>query len=166
MTVCIAAISFEDRRIVTASDFMLSTPWMSLDTRTQKFWPLCASGRWVAYYSGNPTVDAHVIDAAYKRLSGGGEKTSEEVVKVVEDAFRDELKRKIEGEVLSPYGLDRDTFLDKGLSHFGDKHFNHLVNQVALITLDTSFLDSGLRTGYRSTKTYCCRGPRNTYVSR
>jgi hypothetical protein len=143
MTVCIAAISYKDQCIVTASDFMLSLDWASKDTQTIKLQPLCPSGRWVAMFSGNPTVDAHVIKVASDTISSTGKETSADVVKAVEKAFRDELKRKIEGELLSPYGLDRDTFLREGFAGLGEHHFNRLASEIASVRLDTSFLIAG-----------------------
>jgi len=122
---------------------MLSLDWASTDTQTIKLGPLCSSGRWVAMFSGNPTVDAHVTKAASESINSAGKETSADIVSAMEKAFRDELKRKIEGELLSPYGLDRDTFLREGFADLGEQQFNRLASEIASVRLKTSFLIVG-----------------------
>jgi hypothetical protein len=78
----------------------------------------------------------------WEALDGRAE-TGDEVVSAFEKSFRNELKRKIEGELLSPYGLDREIFLRRGRAYFGDEEFTRLVYQINAMRLETSFLIAG-----------------------
>jgi hypothetical protein len=143
MTVCIAAISRKDNRIVTASDFMLSNEYMSADTRTIKGEPVGRSGKWLAMFSGNPSVQAVVLKLANENLSADKSETSTEVLAAIENAFRETLKRKIDAELLSPYGIDRETFLQRGQAWLGEREFSDLLYQLRTTRLETSFLVAG-----------------------
>jgi hypothetical protein len=142
MTLCIAAISRKQQGIVTVCDLMLSNEYMSLETESAKVQPVSPSGRWVSLFAGAPSVHANMLKEVYDLISRTPE-TSSEIVSAFESAFRNQLKRKIEGELLSPYGLDRSAFLREGRAYFGDEEFSRILYQMRGIRLDTSFLLAG-----------------------
>jgi len=76
----------------------------------------------------------------------------------MERAFREALKRKIEGEILSPYGLDRATFLRRGRGWFGDEEFVRLLYQINAARLETSFLVVGFEPN-ENPRIFCVEDP-------
>jgi hypothetical protein len=142
MTLCAAAISRRDLRVITVSDLMLSTPSVSVDTSSVKSEPISKSGRWMAMFAGSPSVWTKVFHRAGGLIASGGE-TFSEVESAFLLAFREELKLKIEGEILGPFGIDRETFLKKGREFFGDIEFSRLLAQISAAGLETDFLVAG-----------------------
>lgn len=142
MTVCIAACVRSEQKIVTVTDLMLSTDYTSVETSAIKIQPISSTGRWISMFSGSPSIDALVLKDVWGALTGSDE-TAEQMIAAFERAFREQLKRKIEGELLSPYGIDRETFLREGKAYFGDEEFARLLYQINTMTLSTSFLVAG-----------------------
>lgn len=75
--------------------------------------------------------------------ASGGDGTSRSVVTAFEGAFRDVLKAKVEGEVLSPFGIDRGTLLKRGLRYLGEEQFSKVLAEVRAAQLETDFLVAG-----------------------
>jgi hypothetical protein len=144
MTLCIAAISRKQPsvHIVTVSDLMLSSAYMSTETRITKAEPLTPSRRWVVMFAGSPTPIGSVIRGVMEKLDGSQE--SETDVRVaVEAVYRDELRKKIEAEILSPFGLDRPTFLTRGREYFGEQEFARLNYEMSSCRLGLELLVAG-----------------------
>lgn len=93
-------------------------------------------------YAGLPTVSLAVQGNVANRL-GGTLGYLSEVIHAFELAFQAELTRKIENEILSPFGIDRATFLRRGRAWFGDDHFGRLLYQINAEKLETEFLVAG-----------------------
>ena len=132
MTLCVAAISRHDHEVVTVSDLMLSasTEDMSIDTQMLKTQPVLTSGGlWSVMFAGNACVSACVQERVARQLMDRPGYL-DVVSKAFEAAFREELQRKIEGDLLSPFGLGRDRFLREGRGYFGDKQFTQMVYQI------------------------------------
>src|SRR2546422_940319 len=111
MTLCIAALSRRDEMFITVSDMMLSTEWTSAETLATKLNPVGPKNRWLCMFSGSPTVrHKAVIERLARCLAPEGDDTAAGVAAGLEVAFRETLKEKIEGELLSRFGLDRETF--------------------------------------------------------
>ncbi len=142
MTLCIAAVSVRDSTIVTVSDMMLSTDTMSMDTFSVKTGPIGSSGRWMVLFAGDPTSFRSVADNADRRIRAGTE-SADEVVDAFVAAFQLAIQRKIEDELLSPYGFDRDRFFREGRAAFGDEEFTRVLYQINATKLDTDFLVAG-----------------------
>ncbi len=141
MTLCIAAIS--DNDIVTVSDLMLSTPYMSMEAMTAKVWPMGPRAGWLHMFAGSPSVRRRVIDHIDSALETGGDETTEAVRRAVEAACRDVLREKIEADVLGVYGLDRETFLRNGRAYFGAEEFSRILSKMQAVSLETEFLVGG-----------------------
>jgi ATP-dependent protease HslVU (ClpYQ) peptidase subunit len=144
MTLCIAAISQTDNRVVTVSDFMLSTRSMSAETAVLKVEPISPSGRWLGAFAGSPSVLAEVYSDVIQKLADGRPETLETMVSVFEEAYRAALKRKIERTVLTPFGLDRDAFIRDGLRQFGKAEFARLLYTAEAVALKTDFMLAGI----------------------
>jgi len=127
---------------VTISDLMLSSDFMSAETSTTKFQTISSSGKWASMFAGSPSVNGGIMTSVYGLLEGKQE-SFDEVVAAFEKAFRLALKRKIDGELLSPYGLDRDAFFKRGRGYFGEEEFSRILYQLNAIKLETSFLVVG-----------------------
>jgi hypothetical protein len=142
MTLCVAAFSFRDRTFVTVSDLMLSTDYMSAESSSTKINPISSSGRWICIFAGSPSIYGGTLDRIRGLLVGGAE-NGKNVRAAAEKAFREELNHKIEGELLSPFGLSRKEFLEGGKEYFGSEEFQRILYQLNAIRLDTSFIIAG-----------------------
>jgi hypothetical protein len=142
MTLCVAAYSPRYRTFVTVSDLLLSTDYMSAETSSMKIKPLSPTGRWICMFAGSPSIYGSVLKRIRAHLTKADE-SGESVRSAAENAFRDELSHKIEGQLLSPYGLTRKEFLEQGKSYFGDEQFTRILYDLNAINLDTSFIIAG-----------------------
>ena len=93
-------------------------------------------------FAGSPSVYDRVLRNVYGRLNGREENISN-VLGAFEESFRDQLKLKIEGELLSPYGLSREMFFARGRENFGDEEFTRILYQLNSVRLDTNFIVAG-----------------------
>lgn len=144
MTLCIAAVSRIGPRaqIVTVSDLMLSNDYMSIETGVSKVESLTPSRSWLMMFAGSPTPIASLKQGIKDRLQGNPE-TEMAVRAAAEETYREEVKRKIEGDILSPFGINRETFLRRGRAWFGDQQFNRLVYEIADCKLGVDLIIAG-----------------------
>lgn len=143
MTVCIAAISDVDNAIVTVSDMMLSNDGISSDHPLySKRDVLGPHYRWCMYFAGDPSVRLDVARRVNDALKDADHAVPA-VAQAVEAAFRDVLKLKVEGEILSRLGVDRDRFWREGRQACGDSLFVQIAQQVRAAKLSTTFLLAG-----------------------
>jgi hypothetical protein len=146
MTLCIAAaVRTKDgkgNKIITASDFMLSHDSNSVESPATKIVRIGKRKVWVVMFSGDPSAFLQVVTDASPRLKDTDE-NADAVVSAFESAFRENIKRKIEGEILSRYGMTRDQFIENGLNCFGQEEFLRILNDVQSATLGTVFLLAG-----------------------
>jgi len=145
MTLCIAAIARSENKIVAVSDFMLSTDSMSMTSRVSKVAKFGASGKWIEMFSGDPSANQEILVKASGNLGSEEKWVSDEVPDAFASAYRDILKHKIEGEVLSPFGLTRDQFLRDGRAMFGDENFTRIAAQIGSSSLETDILLAGFQ---------------------
>jgi 20S proteasome alpha/beta subunit len=143
MTVCIGAIAHSDVQIVLAADFMISEEVMSTETNVSKIEPLSKSQRWWGGFAGVPSVWDVALRHARTALEKKRREGIVEVREAIGAAFRDGLREKIEGEILSPFGLDRKTFVRQGRAFFGNREFAQLVGDIKRENLETEALVVG-----------------------
>jgi len=148
MTLCIAAISRrddpKDERIVTVSDMMLSNEWTGSETPIVKSEAVPNAPRWVRLYAGDPTIDARVLEHLQAGVPKDKEPTSIEVREAFVRALEAEVCRTVENEILSPFGLSREQFVQHGRQYFGDRKFEEMAQQIEDVTLgNTAFLVAG-----------------------
>jgi len=142
MTLCIAAISRKDHKIVTVTDFLLSTDTTSLESAAAKVFPATGKRRWLVMYSGDPSTCQMVTTTARDHLKGTDE-SAHDVLTAFSKGFADELERKIECEILAPYGMTRAEFLKDGRGYLGDTAFNQILYAISNAKLGTDFLVAG-----------------------
>src|SRR2546428_11240414 len=97
---------------------------MSRDTQALKL-EVSPTGRWIAMYSGSPTSWGMVAGPAMGALKGGQE-TLADVRLAFDAAFQNELTRRIESAVLSPYRMTLAEWTHEGLTRFGPAEFARL----------------------------------------
>jgi hypothetical protein len=142
MTLCIAAVALKEMQIVTISDQMLSTETMSIESESLKFGVREGPNRWISLFAGDPTIAQSVVRCAHKALTGTLTTTDEEASSY-QNGFKEELKKKIEDTVLSPYGWSLEKFLRDGLKSFGENIFAQILNQINNVELETDFVVAG-----------------------
>jgi hypothetical protein len=142
MTLCIAAIARREKKIITATDFLLSTEIDSADTPAMKVIRTGCNKRWLTMFAGDPSIFIDINTDVLARLSGTEERAMD-MAAAFEGAYKDRLKRKIEDETLSIYGLTRKEFLDQGRESFGKEEFLTILHQMADTKLETDFLVAG-----------------------
>src|SRR5438477_5910808 len=119
MTLCIAAVAHRERQIVLAGDTMLSADQWSTETWVSKIEAISDTHRWVGMFAGDPTVWHEILGRLGDALKGK-EESLEAVKGALRRAFREALRRKIEGTVLSSLGMSRERFLRRGREYLGE----------------------------------------------
>jgi hypothetical protein len=144
MTLCIAAISRQapHAHIVTVSDLMLSSEYVSVETRITKVEPVSPKRAWMMMFAGSPTPINSLHLQIKQRLEGKDE-TEAEVRTAAEEVYRHELCKKIEGAILNPMGIDRATFLRRGRAYLGDQEFSRVLYEVNSCDLGVELILAG-----------------------
>lgn len=144
MTVCIAVLPCFTDKIVLVSDQLLSSDSVSVDG-AMKVTTICPGSEWYVMFAGDPSRFQLLVDRV--RLLLGDVRnvrlTVGTVMTAFEQAYALELRRVIEGEILLPYGLDRDEFIARGRELLGD-HFYQLMEQISGATLGVELIVAGL----------------------
>lgn len=144
MTVCIAAIPQFTDSIVLTSDQLLSSDVASVDG-AMKVAALVPGTEWYVMFAGDPARFLSLMD----RLRGvlGDKRTTRlslgTLTAAFEQAYALELLKFVETEILLPYGLSRDDFIQKGKAWLGDR-FNYLFDQISDASLDLEIMVAGL----------------------
>jgi hypothetical protein len=111
MTVGIAAIIDHDKSIVFATDQMVSVRVITADLPTflKSF---RFHNRWFAVYAGDVTFGPPIMRKLTAELSTSGNADIAEVCSAFVRVYREERERLAVQEVLSPFGLDMQTFIN------------------------------------------------------
>jgi len=145
VTVCIAALPRFTDKIILVSDLLLSSDEASVDG-VIKFATIAPLTEWYVMFAGDPSRFQTLMD----RLRGllGDVKNTRLTVETVtagfEQAYRLELLRVIESDVLRPYGLTHAHFIRKGKRLLGEVRFNHVMDRVEAVDLGVEVLVAGL----------------------
>lgn len=142
MTLCVAAIARVEKRFLTASDLKLSTEIMSTESRIMKLSLVGENPRWTVMFAGDPTYSAIITSRVSAEMKRTGARSANEgrIATFFVNTFQDVLRKKIEDELLSPYGLTREQFIQNGRQHFGDELFAKMLYQINEMGLGTEFL--------------------------
>jgi hypothetical protein len=129
------------KKFVCAVDEMLSTGDMSAENVAMKFSGL---GRhWACMFACNDISSIKPIIAGVQRaLSSSLYETRDEVSLAFRNAYKAEIRRKVESSVLPP-GIDLDDFYMFGLQRLGPDTFNRIFAQIQNVQLEASFLVCG-----------------------
>jgi hypothetical protein len=131
MSVVIMALAWDGskarpRGVVAACDHLLSADTSKVNPMYAKVVDLAPT--WLLGYAGDP---AHFWSIAWDVINSGvGDKPSHDVIAKIKAIYRTGRKMQIEDRLLRPYGLDMDSFLERGLSVFGEVKFNALCERV------------------------------------
>lgn len=145
MTVCIGITFPYTDKIVLVTDQLLSSDEVSVDG-AMKFARVAPGIAWFVLFAGDPSRFPLLIDRVQEIL-GDVKNTRLElstVTEAFETAYAHEIKRRIDLEILSPYGMDRDEFIQKGKDYLGEVRFNYVMDQISTIDLDIEVLVAGL----------------------
>jgi len=123
MTVCIAAMADDGRRLVCASDTMVSTAIASADSAVSKW---AAFRGWSFLLSGTLSPADLLYDAAKLEMANAEDNEPATVRGCLERAQTKELERWTAGRWLSKYGLDWDKYRREAPSRFTDEFRNEL----------------------------------------
>jgi hypothetical protein len=117
VTVCVAAECRSLNKLVFVSDELISSEWAS----TEGAWKIdmiSSAGPWMAMFAGHAPTFVQVV-AALRQLLGKTAgmvtaKTIGEVITACSKVHADQLQKRIEMEILLPYGITREEFVEKG----------------------------------------------------
>jgi 20S proteasome alpha/beta subunit len=136
MTVCIAAVCDNGRKVVATTDGLLSYGSVTADTLISKFYWL---NDWCCMYAGEPSNVSLILG----RLETDGKPLTRANVEQV--IFKSYQKRKAK-TVLYPYDMDLDEFKKEGYQMFGESEFARLSRAIAEPSYD--FQDQILVVGW------------------
>jgi ATP-dependent protease HslVU (ClpYQ) peptidase subunit len=139
VTICIAVVS-QGSRIIFAWDGQISSPETSTEG-AMKFTTLSSDESWVAMFAGDVHRFGPLTERIRKSLTAYDR---DSLVSACEAAFKIELLKRIETEILLPYGLTREQFIENGRAWFGDMRFGFIADQIAGMDLGIHLLVAGL----------------------
>jgi hypothetical protein len=95
-------------------------------------------------FSGSPSPISAIQLAVKEELANANSSETEADVRAaVENAYRVELKRKIDNDILGPFGIDGETVIRRGRAWFGDQQYDRLVYAIGACRLDLDLLIAG-----------------------
>jgi hypothetical protein len=145
VTVCIGVITRFTDKIVLVSDQMLSSDENSVEGVMK--WATIAPGtEWYVMFAGDPSRFPTLMDRVREVMGDirNTRLTLATVTETFERAYRFELLRLIEADILRPYGLSHDEFIWKGKRLLGEVRFNHVMDQIVATDLGIDVLVAGL----------------------
>src|ERR1043166_2649868 len=119
VTVCIAAVSRALNQVIAISDTMISSDETSVEG-VCKSACLSANGPWLLMYAGIASDAKPLIRRIGDHIKNGSAVTAAKVVAACEQAYQVELLKRVESEVLLPYGMTREEFFAAGRERFGN----------------------------------------------
>lgn len=145
MTVCIAVWPQFTGTYVLVTDQLLSSDVASVDGAF-KMAMIAPVGQWTAMFAGDATRFEPLMNQV-RDLLGDVRNTRlslESVTEVVERAYEIELRKRVEVDILRPYGMNRDEFMARGRECLGDMRFNFVTDQIVETDLGIELLVVGL----------------------
>lgn len=146
MTVCIAVTPTFTSTIILVSDQLLSSDVASVDGTVLKLGKISPALPWYVMFAGDATKFESLLHLVREELIDV-ESPRREVVEIAaafEKACERMLRHTIESEILSPFGIGRDDFVQKGREWFGEARFQEFVDQIARTDLGIELLIAGL----------------------
>ena len=92
----------------------------------------------------HPLRSARNCDRVREILGDVRNTSLESVTTTLEKAYEVELRKRVETDILRPYGMGRDQFVQKGRECPGDLRFNFVMDQVAAVDPGIELLVGGL----------------------
>jgi 20S proteasome alpha/beta subunit len=139
MTVCIAAISMKDDKIVAVCDRLLSGDVHSIEAAATKI--LQCNKTWVVCYAGDPSHAEPLLNSAQSLVTE--KSTTEEVIEAFRTTYRDHRIACVEQEILSAFGMTMKSFLSEGFQSLGDEVFAKTFEDMRSFNLNFLWLVAG-----------------------
>ena len=124
---------------------MLGDESMSAESHITKVSFIGKEKRWAIQYAGNPTHAWSLTLRIIKKIEGKPQDPLS-MSDAVQLAFQEEVEWKINAEILSPFGIKSDEFVEQGLRYFGEDVFRELASKVSKAQLKTALLAEGFPT--------------------
>jgi 20S proteasome alpha/beta subunit len=142
VTVCIAALCNQKRKIVAVSDTKTSFGVFSADDISIKSIPIAKN--WIALQAGEDVTDAQFItDRARELLIPNVSPTPIEASTALQDAYIERTRKQVEAQVFARYGYTWEAFRQSGKADLTKKIFNELAERAAGVTLSIQFILAG-----------------------
>jgi hypothetical protein len=142
MTLCIAALCVPEKKIITVSDFLLSSE-IAIESRGRKVCRIGHTRKWLTMFAGVPSYAKIILTSVNEILASKVREGSIDVINAFVASYQEMRCRHIEAAVLSSYGMNRPQFLNEGREFFGDSEFQRISQAMANVSLETSFLVAG-----------------------
>jgi hypothetical protein len=139
VTVCIAAVCPDVDYVVAVSDQMISSNEISTEG-VSKMATLDKEAPWLLLYSGTAPNYLRLYERITRNLTGS---SAAEVVDAIEEAYRVELLKIHDTEILAPYGISREDFIDHGRERFGEYKFSVILDSLEQTHTDVALLLAG-----------------------
>ncbi len=123
MTVCVAAICENGRKIVTASDWRLSFAGVASDATAGK---MLWFGDWLFMYAGTPSQTNLIFEELRFKENLARNSINDDVL----ESYRKAKAKFCAHAILSPYDLTMDEFKKEGLKMFGSTVFRKLSDAI------------------------------------
>src|SRR6266446_1850807 len=149
MTVCIAAVSRTLHRVVTVSDRKIATDTSSVDDAIFK-WRQSPVGWHCLFSATHISRFESIWNRIQTHLFAGdlaNKITVENMAKVIESAYRAELRAMAEVTVLNPWTMDLPTFEMRGRARLGETLFSELHAKITALDIGVELLAFGFDNG-------------------
>ncbi len=145
MTVCIAILCTELKKLITVTAKLMSDPYGTISVEgVEKHRFLSVIAPWVASYSCDDSRTAVSIlrrinkriaelspsPRTFAEVNAATPIAGDEIIKVCEEAYETELLKIYEMEILHPYGMTRDQFFEYGRARFTEAQFTEIVQSI------------------------------------
>jgi hypothetical protein len=141
---------------------MLSSPTMgSEQTLFTKVDILPPDSRWLVLFSGDPSIRMEVNRLAFPLIRAATQQDVPNLLQAYEAACLKVLERRIQGKILSRYGIDRERLFAEGRKALGRRIFTRLTAQIEAMSLETEFLVAGFEPSGRE-RLFCVGDPGET----
>ncbi len=142
MTVCIAAVCNESKNIVMASDFKISSE-LGLSSDNVALKTVAIAKGWWGLFAGNDLSPVpSIVRSVRKELINAEGEDIDDVKKAFARAYQAEMNSRAEREVLSPWNITLDRFINEGVKIFKND-FSSINARISEIKLECDFLVCG-----------------------
>jgi len=141
MTVCIAAVFEDSNRIIAVTDSRISSDEQSAEGVAKLFF--LPRKRWAVMFAGDVRSATSLVERIRADMPREHDLNVDAFIQICETAYRTELLKGVETEILLPFGMSRHEFLTTGRQCFGDQRFDNLVERISQASLGVELLCAG-----------------------
>jgi 20S proteasome alpha/beta subunit len=141
MTLCIAALCEDRNTIVLAADKMIEQGFVEAELEIEKIARLHPD--WWVMFSGTVPNVFDIIDRAEADLAKSEHHRTMDVVRILEECYKEKRLRLVEATHLTPRGWSMAQFQEYGREKFGDAYFQNLDMAIAAFAMDLELIVAG-----------------------